>query len=301
MKMRLLHIGLQGPEGGGRKSALPSLLLLCCLLLCAGPLASAQPTNYWECLPVAGDLKYENLPFQVGEHIKYNINYKWGVINGNVCKADMRMEAKTYNGIPALGVRIYGQTNSFYDNFFKVREDMRATFTRDGLVPLYAYREAKEGNYTMTNEARWVYDADPPYIQNVKETSKKGRQESTVAVRPCLTDLLTVFYMLRCLDFDKLLEMGEFTMYYTMDGKTKETKAKVVGREDYNVKGVGKIPAIKLGAVISSDGKYGYAYYSECPGHILLGFNVPIVVGYASASISDWEMLKYPLQPVEKK
>lgn len=279
---------------------MPAVLSLLLALLVPGGICAAQPDSYWDCLPLSSDLRYENLPFAVGEHVKYNINYKWGVINGNVCKADMRLEAQTYNGIPALGARIYGQTNSFYDTFFKVREDLRATLTRDGLVPLYAYREAKEGGYTMSNESIWNYETTNPTIFNAKTTSKKGRRESTVEAKHCITDILSVFYLLRCMDFEEITRRGKFTMGYTMDGKLLSVEAQVIGREMYTVKGIGKVPAIKVGAVLTQKGDYGYAYFSAEPGHMLLGFAVPVVVGNITATISDWKGLKYPLAPAKK-
>ena len=111
--------------------------------------------NRTSCVPVR-TVNEDSLAFHSGEVMSFVLHYKWGAINTDVGTATVRLDSLTFNGEDAFCCSVYGKTTKIFDLFFKVREDFKSWFTRNGLRPLKFTRDTHEGGYEARNT--YLYD-----------------------------------------------------------------------------------------------------------------------------------------------
>ena len=136
------------------------ILILLCTCLTAVPLHAQENSDLkgTSCVPVR-TVSEEELAFQSGETMSFVLHYKWGSINADVGNATVRLDSVTFNGQKAFCCSAFGKTTKVFDLFFKVREDFKSWFTRDGLRPLKFTRDT----YGTTNSCR-IYET---YCQDI--------------------------------------------------------------------------------------------------------------------------------------
>ena len=98
------------------------------------------------CVPVMSTAE-DSLVFQAGERLEFALQYTWGAMHTDVGYATISLDSLTFNGEEAFLISAYGKTVKFFDWVFKVREDFKSWFTRDGLRPLKFTRDTYEGGY----------------------------------------------------------------------------------------------------------------------------------------------------------
>ena len=136
------------------------------------------------CVPVM-TVDEAGLAFQGGEKVDFVMHYKWGFINSDVGHATVTLDTLTFNGHEAFRCSVYGKTTKFYDVFFKVREDFKSWFTRDGLKPLKFTRDTEEGSYRARNTYLYQWDSAEPHIAADIYTSSLGQKSMEIPLTPC--------------------------------------------------------------------------------------------------------------------
>jgi hypothetical protein len=128
--------------------------------------------------------KLENKAFQVGEHLVFDIAYKF-VVAGT---ATMSIpDTQWVHGRPCYHVVTTATSSKFFDTFFKVRDKVETFIDMEGLFPWKFEKHIREGNYRTD---RYVeYDqVNHRAIHN---------QKDTLAVPPFVQGVLSSFYYVR--------------------------------------------------------------------------------------------------------
>ena len=226
-----------------------NLIVLLCMCLTFSQLHAQENLDLkgTSCVPVMA-VTEDALAFKAGERMEFVIHYEWGAVNTDVGYATVTLDSLTYNGHKAFLCSAYGKTTRMFDLFFKVREDFKSWFTRDGLRPLKFTRDTYEGGYEAKNTYHYNWNASEPYIAADVYSSKRGMKSLPLSLTPCTFDLPALFYFARNMDFDDVQPGKRYPMTFAIDDDVYNVYFILHGRETLKIKGLGTVRTIKFAA-----------------------------------------------------
>ena len=279
--------------------------LAACFLCVAVQSKESADSSGTACVPVM-TVEEDGLAFQNGEKVDFVMHYKWGFINSDVGHATVKLDTLTFNGHEAFRCSVYGRTTKFYDVFFKVREDFKSWFTRDGLRPLKFTRDTEEGGYRAHNTYLYQWDAAEPYISADVFTSSLGQKSMEIPLTPCIFDLPALFFYARNMDFDVITPGIRYPMTFAIDDEVYNVYFILYGRETIKVKDIGRVKTIRFAAKLLEGevfkGEEDMTIWVTDDGNrIPIYFEAPLRVGKATGRVTGWTGLKYPFSSLVKE
>lgn len=277
-----------------------------CILLCtclAASLLHAQENadlKGTSCVPVR-TVDEDGLAFQAGESMNFILHYRWGMINTDVGTATVSLDSLTFNGQEAFCCSVKGQTTRMFDRIFRVREDFRSWFTRDGLKPLKFTRDTYEGGYEARNTYLYEWDAAEPHIAADIYTSKRGQTSMELPLTPCTYDLPALFFFARNMDIDNVEPGRRYPMTFAIDDDVYNVYFILYGRETIKVKGLGTVRTIKFAAKLLEGEVFKgeedmMIWISDDENRLPVYFEAPLLVGVAAGRMSACDGLKHPFE-----
>ena len=284
------------------------IVLLLCMWLSGYQLHAQENLDLkgTSCVPVKA-VTEDALAFKAGEKMDFVLHYQWGAINTDVGYATVTLDSLTYNGEKAFLCSAYGKTTRMFDLFFKVREDFKSWFTRDGLRPLKFTRDTYEGGYEAKNTYHYLWDAAEPYIAADVYSSKRGVKTMQLPLTPCTFDLPALFFFARNMDFDAVVPGRKYPMTFAIDDDVYNVYFILYGRETIKVKGIGTVKTIKFAAKLLEGEVFKgeedmLIWVTDDSNRLPVYFEAPLLVGTATGRMTGWEGLKYPFTAlIEKK
>jgi len=129
-------------------------------------------------------------PYRPGESLKYVIHF--GLVDAGIAK--FNLEQTTFNGVPAYHGKVVASTTGISDKIFGVRDVFESYFNPNTGLPYKFIRNIKEGKHRAYNEVLFYHSG------NYVITTKSGRHD----IPNGILDMVTTFYHLRKIDYDKL-------------------------------------------------------------------------------------------------
>jgi hypothetical protein len=250
-------------------------------------------------------LAEDKLAFQAGEKLDFVLHYRWGAINSDVGYGTVKLDDVRFNGKDAFLCSVYGQTTKFFDLFFKVREDFKSWFTRDGLVPLKFTRDTYEGGYEARNIYLYDRNAAEPHISADLYSSKRGQRSMELPLTPCTFDLPSLFFFARNMDFDVVDPGRKYPMTFAIDDDVFNVYFILYGRETIKVKGLGTVKTIKFAAKLLEGEVFKgeedmMIWVTDDENRLPVYFEAPLLVGKATGRMTSYEGLKHPFTSLIK-
>lgn len=254
------------------------------------------------CVPVMSTAE-DSLVFQAGEKLEFALQYNWGALYTDVGYANVVLDSLTFNGEEAFRISAYGKTVKFFDWVFKVREDFKSWFTRDGLKPLKFTRDTYEGGYVASNTYLYDWSLDEPLIHADVYSSKRGQRSLDLPLTPCTFDLPTLFYFARNMNFDVVEPGRRYPMTFAIDDEVFNVYFILHGRETIKVKDIGEVKVIKFGAKLLEGEVFKgeedmIIYISDDMNRIPVFFEAPLLVGRATGRLIGWYGLKHTFSSI---
>ena len=281
------------------KSYLKNMLLLCmCLLTFVAHAQEKSDLKGTSCVPVRG-VSEEELAFKAGEKMEFLLHYRWGSINTDVGTASVTLDTLTYNGQKAFLCSAQGKTTRMFDYVFKVREDFKSWFTRDGLVPLKFTRDTYEGGYVARNTYYYNRHVAEPHIIAEVYSSKRGQRYMELPLTQCTFDLPALFYFSRNMDFDAVEPGRKYPMTFAIDDDVYNVYFILHGRETLKVKGLGTVMTIRFSAKLLEGEVFKgeedmIIWVTDDENRLPVMFEAPLLVGVATGRLTHVEGLKHP-------
>lgn len=250
------------------------------------------------CIPVR-TVSEADLAFHAGEKMHFAIQYTWGAVNTDVGYATVSLDSLDFNGEEAFLCSVQGKTTRFFDFFFKVREDFRSWFTRDGLRPLKFTRNTHEGSYKAKNTYLYDWRQPDPHIDASCWSTSRGDRSLEIPLTPCTFDLPSLFFYARNMDMDVVVPGQKYPMTFAIDDEVFNVYFILYGREKIKVKGLGTVNTIKFaaklleGEVFKGDEDM-LVWISDDENRLPVYFEAPLLVGLATGRMTGFESLKYP-------
>ena len=280
-----------------------NLIKIIMILLCT---CTALPMHAQEnldlkgtsCVPVR-TVEEDELAFQAGERMDFVLHYRWGAINSDVGSATVTLDNVTYDGQEAFFCHAHGRTSKFFDIFFKVREDFKSWFTRDGLRPLKFTRDTHEGGYEARNTFIYRWAEKTPYIDADVYSSSSGQRNPDLPLTPCTFDIPSLFFYARTMDFDAVEPGRKYPMTFAIDDDVYNVYFILYGRETIKVKGIGTVKTIKFAAKLLEGEVFKgeedmMIWVTDDENRLPVYFEAPLLVGFATGRLTGYDGLKYP-------
>ena len=155
---------------------------------------------YLPMIPISAN----DLPFQSGEELKFDIHYKYGLVMVKAGSAHFKMVESNYQNKQSYFSILDFRTSSFFDRIFRMRDTLRSNMT-ENLQPLYHLRSVHEGNYQFAEEM-FFNKSTPEYTEvRVRRTyNQQLRFDTVLTTNTASYDLLNLLLFVRTFDFSKM-------------------------------------------------------------------------------------------------
>ncbi len=228
--------------------------------------------------------------FGAGEKISYDVHYHWGLVWANAGSATFSVENAVFAGKNAYHFIGEGSSRKNWDWFFKVRDRFDSWVDAEQLKPLRYIRNTQEGGNRTHNDSYFFYGTKKIHLHNY--SNSKQPANDTLALIPCLYDVMTTIYYARTLNFTnaKVGTTIAYNMY--LDGKIyKDLYIKYLGKEKITT-ALGEIMCVKFspklieGTVFKS-GDGMVVWVTDDDAHTPVQIKAPIVVGEVLIKITN--------------
>ena len=149
------------------------------------------------------------------ETLNYEIVYHWGMIWKHAADATLSIH-KSGNGYKA---QLTGKTRSWADKVYPVRDTLKCTLNSE-LKPLVYEKLTHEKDYYARDVVKFSYNYSHTNAHCTRYR-KSGTATIDLSAKSQAYDMLSVFYMLRNLNYDELARNKNYTTVI-FSGKEKE-------------------------------------------------------------------------------
>ncbi|MCB5250798.1 MAG: DUF3108 domain-containing protein [Candidatus Cloacimonadales bacterium] len=175
--------------------------------------------------------------FQNDEKLSFDIKY--GFITAG--HASLELHETTYNGRPVWEISSNASTNSFFDNFYKVRDKINSIWDKERHVSYVFSKNLHEGKYKQKRTHTYYPNAGYTIYAKYSFKEKKFYEEK-FTIPKNTQDIFSAFYYTRQHD----LNVGDtLQISVTTDGKSYNALVCVLQRE--KIKTIfGEIDCLKI-------------------------------------------------------
>jgi len=158
------------------------------------------------------------------ENLRYDIMYKWGLVNKKAGEVSIRTATNAGNG--EFRAFLTGRTAKWADKFFLVRDTLKGNIAHGTFLPSYYEKIAHEGGDYEHNILKYTRSGNTT-TANVTVTKKRKKDKETShetkthSATGFTIDMLSSFYFMRKLDYARM-KKGDTTTANVFSGKQKE-------------------------------------------------------------------------------
>lgn len=229
-----------------------------------------------------------NTAFHAGESVTYTVFYAVAGIYVNAGTASFSSSLERLNNRPVYHILAQGTSNSSYDWIFKVRDKYESYFDTGTLQPLKFVRNIDEGGYKKYENVTFN-----------QQTNTAVTTDGVYKVPVCIQDVVSSFYYMRNIDFDKYSPGDKIPFKMFLDNEVYDLYIRYQGKETVKTK-YGKFRAIKfkpllLKGSLFTGGEKMNVWVTDDANHIPLRFESPIAVGSVKVDMMQYRNLRHPM------
>lgn len=238
-----------------------------------------------------------------GERLTYELKFNWKFIWVNAGKAQMDLQATTYEGKPCYKTELLAVSNKRVDFFFKMRDTLTC-ITTDRLEPLYFRKGAEEGNKYTVDEVHFGYE-DGKCIVNQQRTRRDRKPVvSKDTLNECVFDMLSILLQARSFDPTDY-KVGDKILFPMATGKKVEEQTLIYrGKEKFKAENGVKYRCLVFSLVEYEKKKEKEVitfYVTDDKNHLPVRLDLYLNFGSAKAFLETIEGNRHPLTSVVKK
>ncbi|MBO4721729.1 MAG: DUF3108 domain-containing protein [Muribaculaceae bacterium] len=182
------------------------------------------------------------------ETLNYQVVYHWGIVWKHAADATLTT-TKTANGYSS---RLTGKTRSWADKIYTVRDTLKCTMTNN-FRPIKYEKFTHERSYFAHDIVEFTNYAASTSAQCTRYRKNKPTANLSLSANGVAYDMLSVFFMLRNIDFDKMKSNSTYSTWI-FSGKQKEIlTVKYVGVEQIELRDKSKHQAYHIKLKFTQD------------------------------------------------
>lgn len=190
------------------------------------------------------------------ETLHYVISYKWGLIHKDAAEATLSLR----NSGNSCNISLAARTRPWADKFFEVRDTLKATVLQENFRPKSYTKISHEGGRYSRDHIVYSFGGssvkgDVTRHKQDKKTKKINVTTKTLASTGPTYDMLSVFYYLRLLNFDKLKKGTLYKVSIFSGSKVETLTIRMHGIETIKLRNKEKREAYRLSFTFTTGGK----------------------------------------------
>ena len=253
--------------------------------------------------PLFSQCVQNELSFQQGEKITYEVAYNWGFIWVNAGEVYFKTDTTIINGKTYFYFDSFGKSYKFYDWFFKVKDRYHSVVDPVTFHPLWFTRNTYEGGFQVNN--RYDFDFDKGKVISSIEHSDKPLTVDTLNLDSCIFDVLSAVYYARNINFSKYKPGDKIPIDFIIDGEFYELYIRYLGKETIKNRDGKQYNCIKFSAMLVEGtlfkgGEDLYVWVSNDKNKIPIFVEAKILIGSVKAYLTEYEGLKYKLNSLHE-
>ena len=240
-------------------------------------------------------------PFQAGEEVELRATV--GFIRAAEATLQVSDVIYNLNSKPTYKIDVFARTAGIFDMFSSVRDNWGTYFDTAQLVPHQFYRYIAEGRFRKNEILYFDQKNKSVTVAKLDKETRKLKERKDHVLTSEMQDMVSGYYYLRAIDFDKI-KVGEIIVINTFfDDKERPFSIKFMGRETIKTK-LGNINSLILVPIMKKDGLFEEdntlkVWLSDDLNKIPLKFQAKIFVGYLEVDVKNVKNLRHPLAIVE--
>lgn len=240
-----------------------------------------------------------NNAFKANETVIYSAYYNWNFIWVNAGEVTFSTKLVDKNKTPSYLLKAIGSTYKGYDFFYSVRDTFEAIVDTAYLEPSYYMQSSNEGRFN-SHQQYWFNQAS-----KVVKTSVQMEKEPTITKESpfdgCASDVLSMVYKCRNMDFSKYKYDEKIPITLILDGKIEHLYIRYLGieevedRQNRHFKCYKFAPCLPKNALFSG-GEEMIVWVTTDANRIPIVVEAKILIGSVKAIFLD---IKNPRNPLE--
>lgn len=237
-----------------------------------------------------------NNAFRHGEQLDYEVKYNYSLDEFTAGKAVINTNEWTDKqgniGFHFVGT---GETNNFFDIFYKVTDRFESKVDSSTLLPHYFIRNTREGNY--------IFD-DTVHFNREHDTAITLRKK--ILIPDDVHDIVSAVFYMRTLSVEDFGDDSAYYFNFYLDDSVYNSVIKYEGRGIIETKW-GWLPCLMVKPMLATGevftNKYPmFVWITDDENHIPIMAESEIIVGSIKMELTDFKGLKNPfIQPLTKK
>ncbi len=228
-----------------------------------------------------------NKSFGTGEKVEYRVHY--GFINAAEAKVEIAKSVTIVNNRPCYKINVTGRTVGAFDLISRVRDTWRSYVDTTAILPHVFYQSIQENKYRKEETIVFNHDRDQA-VSTVKEASK------TYPVPNNIHDIISGYFFLRTLNFEKIAEGEVIEVPTFFDGEVYKLRVRYVGKDVIKTK-FGKTRVLRLNPLIPDNKLFKgegamKLWVSDDSNRIPLKVQVELVIGSLEMDLKSYKGVK---------
>ena len=232
-----------------------------------------------------------NTSFGPGEHLEYRVHY--GFLNAAEAIVDVSPTLYKVNNRPCYRVNVDARTTGAFDLVTRIRDTWRSYIDTSAILPQKFYSNLQENSYRKEENITFNHE-----MNTVK--AEERTEKDTFKVPENIHDLISGYYFLRTIDFNRLSsgQVIEVPAFY--DDTIYNMKVRYRGKDVVKTKN-GKINVIKMNPVLPANKLFKEEesiriFVSDDANKVPIKVEVDFFVGSMVMDLKNNGGLKQPLK-----
>lgn len=187
------------------------------------------------------------------ETLRYEISYKWGLIHKTAGDAVYTINDKGNY----YELTLTGKTRSWADKIFSVRDTLTGRISKNNKPQIYIKSAHEKGKYSK-DVINYKYSGNTVQGEALRIKEKDGKLQKETKMLTAtgeVFDMVSIFYYIRQLDFEKLCKGSTVTVNMFSGSKVESLTIRCVGKEKYKLKNKTEADTYHLKLKFTTGGK----------------------------------------------
>jgi len=235
----------------------------------------------------------KNNKFERGEELTYLVHF--GFVNGGEAKVSLDKTLYKVNDRICYRVDVRGKSLGITALTYRVNDLWRSYIDTAAMIPHKFYRSIRENNYKRDEETYFNHLKGTAEVSNVTDT--KNIKKQTFKIQKYVQDMVSGYYFLRTLEFDKLQKGDIIEIKGFLQDKSYDFKIRYLGKEKLRTK-FGRIHTAVVAPVMPEnqlfDGENAIkAWISDDNNRVPLKVEAELLVGSIELDLIKHKGLKH--------
>ena len=240
----------------------------------------------------------ENIAFQSGERLTYDLYFNWKFVWVKVGKATMNTDLTTYRGQRAWKASLVTGGNSKLDKFFTMRDTL-LSYCNTELAPVYFRKGAREGKRYYVDELWFTYPNNTCKLKMHHISSHGQHMWKDAHYKDCIYDMMSIFLRARNFNAESMKKGDKIAMPISDASKLSHSWLTYRGKENFKIDGTKeKFRCLVFSFIERENGENHELirfYVTDDQNHIPVRLDMFLSFGSAKAYLNSYKGVRSPM------